>query len=226
MKIADLPYHSRPREKLQRLGARGLRDAELLALILRTGYHGKNAVEVAERILRQYTLPDLLNLEQSKLEALKGIGPTRAATLKAIQEIALILSRTEAVPLSDPATIAAMLTNYRHKNQEYLIALYLNARREIISQDVITIGTLDSSLIHPREVFAPALQHRAASIVLAHNHPSGDSTPSLEDLDVTEKLIEAGELLAIGILDHIVIARDSWTSMRRDRLVEFRCPIK
>ncbi len=226
MKLADMPRHTRPREKLATLGAQNLREAELLAILLRTGYRGKNAVELAERILRRYPLVDLLGLPLATLTSIKGIGPSRAAMLQAVSELALLILGKKTPRISCPDDAVAMLQHLKHRKQEYLIGIYLNARREVIAQETITIGTIDASLIHPREVFAPALSHRASCLVIAHNHPSGDTTPSLDDVEATEKLVEAGEILDIHILDHVIIADDSWTSLRQQHVVEFRGSIE
>lgn len=220
MKIHDLPKFKRPREKLRDRGAQGLSDAELLAILLRTGYQGKSALELAQQLLKHRSLYELLHLPQNTLDDLRGLGPAKAALF---QSIAAILDRysipTETPIIATPTQAIPLLHFLKNKKQEYLIALYLNARYQLIAQETVTIGTLDSSLIHPREVFAPAIEYRAAHVILAHNHPSGDAYPSQEDVVITEKLVEVGELLDIPLLDHLVVAGNQWQSLKELNLL-------
>ncbi|HYD35730.1 MAG TPA: DNA repair protein RadC [Vitreimonas sp.] len=220
MKISDLPTHSRPREKLIEKGITGLTSAEVFALILRTGYHGKSAVEVAQRILRTYTLEQLSKLSLTELSEIKGIGPSRASNLMAAFEIGrLIINYDHQVRISAPKDIYQLCQNLLAKKQEHLVAFYLDARSQLIAQETLTVGTLTSGIVHSREVFAPALRHRAACIILAHNHPSQDTEPSLDDIQATEKLIDAGDLLDIPIIDHVIVSRRGWTSLREQKLI-------
>lgn len=201
-------------------GPDNLSDTELLAIVLRTGYHGKDALALAQTLLHKSTLAQLLALPLAKLGAIKGLGLTRAAELLA----AFALTKRLLIPIVQPiidtpkevAKLAQPLTN---KKQEYLLALYLNARHQLISQEIISIGTVSQSLIHPREVFAPALELRAAEVIIVHNHPSGDTQPSEEDILATQKIQEAGEILDVPLIDHIIVAKSSWTSLRQLKLM-------
>jgi DNA repair protein RadC len=216
MKLSDLTHRvDRPREKLEKLGASALKDDELLALLLRTGYQGKNVLELSREVLRKLPSGSLRKAAFADLKAMKGVGASRAATLVAAFELAGRLSDEPLEPVLDtPQKAAEKLSWMRGKKQEHFAALYLNARHQALRQETIFIGTLSSSLVHPREVFAPALETRSAAIIVAHNHPSGDPRPSAEDREATRRLRRAGELLGIELLDHLVIAQQGIFSFR------------
>jgi DNA repair protein RadC len=216
MRLSDLTHRvDRPREKLEKLGPSALKDDELLALLLRTGYAGKNVLELSRELLRRHPDGGLRKLKFEELKALKGVGASRASTLLAAFELAERLSDKPQEPVLDsPQKAADRLRWMRSLKQEHFAALYLNARHQAIFEDTIFKGTLSSSLVHPREVFAPALEKRAAAIIVAHNHPSGDPRPSAEDREATRRLRRAGELLGIELLDHLVIAEKGLFSFR------------
>jgi len=220
MLISDLPPHRRPREKMREKGADTLSDVELLALILRNGYQGKNALEFAERLLKHHKLSDFLKLELTVLSECKGIGP---ATASVITAIGTILSRSQnpdiRPAITSPQDVLTLTQHLLGKKQEHLVALYLNARQQLISQQTITMGTINSSLIHARELFAPAISLRAAGLIIVHNHPSGITEPSNEDIETTEKLVEAGSLLDIPILDHVIVSNQGWFSFKHHQLL-------
>ena len=220
MKIRDLPRHSRPREKLWEHGAPSLKDVELLAILLRTGYQGKSAVEVARRILGRYSLHDLFKCSVGELSKLKGIGKSRAAAIIAAYEI-VVRSRSGIVHdgILTAADIVRAVGFLKSKKREHLIALYLDARQRVLDVYTVSIGTLTESLVHPREVFAPALAQHAVSIALAHNHPSGDPEPSIDDIAITRKLVKAGELLDISLLDHVIIGKDRFVSLKEREVI-------
>ena len=220
MHVSNLPVHRRPREKLREKGGAALSDAELLAIVLRTGYRGKNAVEVAERLLRHQPLSRLLSQPMSELVKLKGIGPATAATFAAVWSIYQLLSQSDIhSSINQPESVWRICRSITHKQQEYLVALFLNARNQLIKDDIITIGTLNASLVHAREVFAPALELRAAGVIIAHNHPSGSLEPSQEDIVATEKLAEAGQIIDIPLLDHVIVTSSGWYSFKHHQLL-------
>lgn len=220
MKLQELPPHARPREKLRDRGLSSLSESELLAILLRTGYQGKSALEIGQRILKRYSLAELAQLSFAELTLIKGIGPSRAAGIQATFELGRLLAQDEQVPtLSNPTAVWQLAQPLINKKQEHLLCLYLDARHHLICQETITIGTINSSLIHPREVFAPALQHRASNVIIVHNHPSGDTNPSEEDIRATEILVEAGQLLDIPILDHVIVSAQGWLSFRQQQLL-------
>ncbi len=220
MKIHDLPQHQRPREKLAEKGVDALSIQELIAILLRTGYKGKSALEIAHRLCQTYSLAQLKTLALPKLASLKGIGMARASQLKAAFVLGeLVDPEQERTAISTPPLVYELCRYLTSKKQEHLVALYLNARNQLIIQVTISIGTISSSLVHPREVFAPALEHRASGVILVHNHPSGDSSPSEEDIIITQKLIEAGEILDIKLVDHVIVSTQGWKSLRHEQLI-------
>jgi len=210
--IRDLPQNERPRERLVEKGAEALRDAELIAILLRTGTKGASAVDIADRLLKKFeTLHNLAKADREELRKIKGIGRDKAIALKGAFTLATRMAReisTEARLLDTPARIADLL---REENRVYQVenfqVVMLNTRRRLIRHESISQGTLDTLLVHPREVFKSAIAAGAAAIVLVHNHPSGDPTPSESDIKVTRDLIRAGQLLKIEVLDHIILGR-------------------
>ena len=221
-KIKDLPKHKRPREKLSEKGAENLSDAELLAILIRTGRAGKSALDIAKETLKKYPLTKLLAVPKDDLVSIKGLEETKAITIKAALELGqrAVGSFNDSLPILDsPEAIAAQLADLRDKQKEYFMALYLNARNQLIHKETISVGTLTASLVHPREVFEPAIRHFASSVVLAHNHPSNNPEASEEDIQLTEKLVRAGMILDIALLDHIIITNNGYTSFKEKGLV-------
>jgi len=216
-KIKEMPKHLRPREKLVEKGPAGLKDKELLAILLGSGRAGKNVLEIAEEILVKHPMKNLLILDYEKLAQVKGIGPSKACSLLAAFELtkrALEVEDNNLPTINSARDAVAQLQELRIAKKENFIVLYLNARNQLIHKEIISIGTLNASLVHPREVFEPALRNLASQTIIAHNHPSGDITPSDEDLKITKRLREAGELLGIEVLDHIIIAENNFSSLK------------
>ncbi len=210
----DIEKIDLPREKLARSGAQSLKDDELLAVILGTGYEGKNVLRLAKEILKQYPACDLIRIPVSKLKGIKGIGSAKACVIAAAVELARRGIDKNIVSIKKPTDIIPFVHDLRDKNREYFVVFYLNARNEILKREFVSVGILTASLVHPREVFAPAISHLAASVIFVHNHPSGDPTPSEEDIKLTKRLVSAGEILGIDVLDHIIIARSAYLSMK------------
>ncbi|HCJ66511.1 MAG TPA: hypothetical protein DHV62_04100 [Elusimicrobia bacterium] len=222
MKLKELHKIERPREKLEKKGASALHNEELLAIILRTGYKGKNVLEVAKEILKKYPLDKLETFSFGKLKEIKGIGPSRAASLIAGFELSkrIFNKGEQALPkIEKPEDAIAQATYLLGKKKEYFIALYLNARNQLVHRETVSIGTLSASLVHPREVFQPAIAHSAAGIILIHNHPSGDTKPSEDDLELTKRLIQTGEILGIEILDHLILSETNFLSFKQTNLL-------
>jgi len=211
-----------PRERLRRCGAEALRDYELLAIVLGTGYRGCNVLEVAGAVLEAHPKEDLMGLNLTQLARLKGVGPAKAAVLVASLELAR-RSLHEGIgvlpAVTCPAEIVPMLAEIKDHRKEHFLSLYLNARNQVIHRETISIGSLSASIVHPREVFQVAVHHSAASLILAHNHPSGDVTPSKEDLDLTRRLLQAGEIMGVEVLDHIIIGPDDFLSLKEGGLM-------
>lgn len=212
LKIKDQPASERPRERLMAHGAAALSNAELIAILLRTGLQGHNAIEIGQQLLARFnSLQSLAAASVDQLRQVRGIGRDKAVTLVAAFALAHKMAQElqlESPVLDNPGRIAQLLrANNLVKEVETLQVLLLNTRRRLIRIEEISEGTLDTLLVHPREVFRAAISANAAAIVLAHNHPSGDPTPSDADIKVTRDLIRAGQLLKIEVLDHIVLGR-------------------
>jgi DNA repair protein RadC len=210
IRIKDLPENERPRERLAELGAQALRDAELIAILLRTGTKGRSAVQIADELVHRFgTLQALARASLEDLRAIKGIGRDKAIALKSAFTLAARMAQElqgDAPLLDTPELVADFL---RDENRDYDVehfqAVLLNSRRKLIKVEQISQGLVDSILVHPREVFRGAIAANASSLVLVHNHPSGDPTPSESDIRVTRDLIRAGQLLKIEVADHIIL---------------------
>jgi len=216
-KIKDLPRLERPREKLIAKGPRNLKDKELLAILLNKGRKGKNVLEVAREILAKQPMKKLLAADYEKLAAIKGIGPGKACSLLAAFELtkrALEVEDNNLPTINSARDALAQLQELRTARKEHFVVLYLNARNQLIHKEIISIGTLNASLVHPREIFEPALRILASQIIVAHNHPSGDLHPSEEDLKITQRLAAAGELLGIEVLDHLIVVDNNFSSLK------------
>ena len=222
MKIKDSPKSDRPREKLIVKGAENLRDSELLVILLRTGKAGKNAIEIASQILAKYSKKRLLQMTYQDFIKINGIDSAKVTTLLAAFELskrALEVDDSNLPIISTPKDAAAQLTELRQSKKEHFIVLYLNARNQLVHKETISIGILNANLVHPREVFEPALKHSAAQIVVAHNHPSGDPEPSQEDLEITKRLAETGKIMGIDVIDHIIVTKDGLSSFKEKKLI-------
>jgi DNA repair protein RadC len=196
-------------------GATALKDKELLAILLGTGRAGKNVIEVAAEILAKHKMKKLLALPYFEMAKIKGIGPAKATALLAAFELtkrALEVEDNNLPTINNAKDAVAQLQELRTAKKEHFVALYLNARNQLIHKETISIGTLNASLVHPREVFKPAIEHLAASVILAHNHPSGGMESSRADEKMTERLREAGKLLGIEVKDHIIITNNAFTN--------------
>lgn len=214
LRIQEMASQERPRERLMERGPRALNTSELLAILLRTGTAGASAVEVGHQLLRRFgSLEGVARAALDQLVTVRGVGPDKAVLLKAAFELAVRLTeeKRRAAPLLDsPGSVATILREELSLLEtERFLVLLLDTRRHLLRIEEVGRGLLDSVFVHPREVFRPALLGSAHSIVVAHNHPSGDPTPSEADIRTTRDLIRAGQLLRIEVLDHIIIGRPS-----------------
>ena len=222
MKIKDLPKSDRPREKLIAKGVENLKDSELLAILVRTGTTGKNVIEIASQILSKYSKKRLLQMTYEDLSKIGGIDSAKATTLLAAFELskrALEVNDTNLPVINTPKDAAAQLTDMRDLKKEHFVVLYLNAKNQLVHKETISMGTLNANLVHPREVFEPALKYSAAQIIAAHNHPSGDPKPSDDDLELTKRLTEAGKMMGIEIMDHVIVSKNSHFSFKEEKLL-------
>jgi DNA repair protein RadC len=226
MKILDIPKENRPRERFLKQGPEALSDAELFAILLRTGTRGKknekgelmpgeNVIDMSNRLISEYGLDKILECSLKELQEIKGIGPSKAMQILTIAELQKRINQAK-TPVKK-ITCAKDVFDYFHERlkdekQENFYILMLNNKNSIIKEEAISKGILDSAIIHPREVFRPAIKNSSARIILVHNHPSGNPAPSEEDLDITGRLIKAGEELDIKVLDHVIVGDGEWWS--------------
>lgn len=207
-KIKNLPRHEMPREKLIEKGAENLRDSELMAILLRTGIEGKNVMKVSRELLQKFPTKKLLSLDFEKLSKIKGIGQGKACLLLAAFELtkrALDIEDNNLPTINSDKDAVAQFQELRHAKKEHFVVLYLNARNQLVHKETISIGTLNANLVHPREVFKPAIDCLAASVIIAHNHPGGGTEPSEEDLLLTLRLKEVGKIMGIDVAKHLII---------------------
>jgi len=217
--IKDLPVDERPRERLARVGEGALSTAELLAIILRTGMGGENVLAMATRLISRYGgLPGLARASFAELQAEKGLGKAKTAQLKAALELGrrmLLVAPEDRFVVRSPADVAQLLmAEMGHLEQEHFQVLYLDTRNRLLGSETVYVGSLNASHIRVSEVFREAIKRNCASIIVAHNHPSGDPTPSPEDVEVTRQLVAAGHLLDIEVLDHLIVGQQRFVSLR------------
>lgn len=217
-RIHQLPAADRPREKLQKKGAHALSDFELLEVVIGSGTRNSDVGTIARQVQKHLNLGNgILTFES--LISIKGVSGATAGKLLAALELAKRHLIRDVEPLRSLQDVLARLDDIRHKHQEYLICISLDGGQRLIAMRTITIGTLDAVPAHPREVFADAIADRAASIVIAHNHPSGDTTPSQKDITFTQQLAGAGQLLGITVRDHIIVTKSEYFSFRQHHLL-------
>ncbi|WP_456439133.1 RadC family protein [Caldithrix abyssi] len=225
-RITDWPLEERPREKLMRFGADSVSNAELIAILLGQGTTRLNAVELAKKMLRAFgSLEALSNASLKEMQQVKGIGPAKAVTMLAAFQLYRNLQKEvaerEIVAFREPAKVArAYQPILGHLKQEVFYVILLNNNLERIQDFRITQGTLDASLVHPREVFNPAIRYLAKGIIVLHNHPSGQKRPSQADIDITRKLVESGKVLDIPVYDHVIITQDDYFSFKENGLMD------
>ncbi len=220
-RIKEYPAHARPRERMERLGAAQLTDQELLAILLATGSKTRSALDLAGEMFRRFGgLAGFRQLTLTELTEQKGVGLAKAATVAAAVEFGrrVALGDTETMPvLNSPADAAAFLMErMRGLDREHFQVLLLNQKNQLLALETVSIGTLSGAPVHPREVFKQAIKRSAASMIVAHNHPSGNCQPSEVDRQVTARLSDAGRLLGIEVLDHLIIGADSYYSFCED----------
>lgn len=225
--MKKIPDMERPYEKCQKFGASALSDAELLAVVLRTGSHGENVIGLAQRILYRSGEDGILGLHRFSMEQLvkiRGIGKVKAIQLICILELARRLSKasvSESLSFTSPASIAEYyMEDLRHESQEVMKLIMINSKGRLISETEISKGTVNASLITPRGIFIEALLRQAVAVVAMHNHPSGDPTPSSEDILLTKRIKEAGSIIGVELLDHIIIGNNCYVSLREKGILE------
>jgi len=221
MRIKDISAENRPRERLENLGPKSLSDAELLAIVLGSGTKGSSAIDVANLILKD-GLSSLRDYSLEELKAVKGLGLTRASRLKAVMELGRRMSSAlpERKSVLGPKSIAEYLgPEMLELGKEHFICMNLDSRGRMINKETIAVGSLNEAVIHPREVFKSAVKASANSVILVHNHPSGNPEPSKEDTEVTKVFRECGDIMDIKVLDHVILGRGNYFSFREEGLI-------
>lgn len=213
MKIKDLPSQNRPRERFLKLGPEALSDAELFAILLRTGSKGENVIDMSNRLIAEHGLGKLFDCSLKELQEINGIGPSKAMQILTIAEIQKRISQAQK-PVKKISCAEDVFNLFyerlKDKKEEHFYVLMLNNQNNIIGEQLVSKGILDSAILHPREVFKPAIRNSASKIILVHNHPSGNPEPSQEDLDITKKLVSAGEELGIKVLDSVIVGKEGF----------------
>ncbi|KAF0091543.1 MAG: DNA repair protein RadC [Fusobacteria bacterium] len=222
-KIKDMPKHLRPRERSMEVGINNLSDQEVLAIIIRSGYREHTAIDVSMNLLHRFgSIKNISQLTVEELCKIKGIGKDKSIMLKAAFEIGK-RSKFEKIEkkqiLSSKDASIVLENNLRGLNKEHFIILMLNTKNFLLGVETVSIGSLNSSIVHPRELFKSAINKSAAAIILAHNHPSGDATPSREDIEVTKRIKSGGQLLGIDVIDHIIIGDNSYYSFKEEKMI-------
>lgn len=226
--VRDLPKNERPRERLIKLGAEALSVQELLALIIARGVSGKSVIDIAQEVLRKFK--NIKGIGEATIEQLcqiGGIGPAKAAQIKACFGIAQRIenqeieqSKSKKFTLGSPESVVKLAKPIlKDKKKEYFLVFPLDSRNQIMKEEIVSIGSSNASIAHPREIFKQTIANNAISIILVHNHPSGDPEPSEEDKKITKQLVDAGKILGIEVLDHIIIGQESFTSFKDKGLI-------
>jgi DNA repair protein RadC len=217
--IRDFPADERPRERLLTEGPESLSNHELMAILLRTGTKDESVLQLSNRLLNQFEgIRRLKDATVEEITSIKGIGPAKAVQIMAALELGRRISR---IQYEDRYVIRSpedganyVMEDMRFLSQEHFVCLYLNTKNQVLHKQTIFIGSLNASIVHPREVYKEAFKRSAASIVAIHNHPSGDPTPSREDIEVTKRLVECGKIIGIELLDHLIIGEHKYVSLK------------
>lgn len=223
--IKDLPISERPRERLVKQGVKALSDAELLAVILRTGTRYENVVELAKRMLKEFNIKELSQASLNQLKGFSGINNAKACQLIASFELGkrvYAFNKAEQVFINNSRDVVKLLKpELSFLKREHFVGLYLDSRNCLLRKETISIGGLNTSIVHPREIFKIAIQESANAVIVVHNHPSGNAKPSKDDIGITKKLVKASHIVGICLLDHVIIGENTYVSMAEKNLVDF-----
>lgn len=220
MKLKEVPAIDRPREKLSKYGPEKLSNTELLAILLGSGVEGTNVVELANKIFKKFGKGKIAEATYQDLKNTFGLGPAKACLLVACFELGRRFLKDKKYNLIlSPQDVWESLKDLRDNKKEHFVIFYLDTRNQEIKREIISVGTLNANLVHPREVFESAIVHSAAQIIVAHNHPSGNTEPSEEDLAITKRLVDAGKLLGIELVDHVIVSKSDFLSFKEKKLI-------
>ena len=215
-RIKDIPKIDLPREKLEKYGPDKLTDAEFLAILLGSGIKGLNVLQLARKVL---SLIEKVGVEKVTLAVLseeKGLGKAKASQIMAMLALGKRLHDKTKPEILNPQDVWKLCADFRESKKEHFVAFYLDTQGKVIERQIVSIGILDASLVHPREVFEPAVALHAASIIVVHNHPSGNLEPSAEDTEITKRLIHAGKILGIALVNHVIVTKNKWKVIDMD----------
>jgi len=224
MLVRELPEEERPRERLLRFGVKTLSNSDLLAILIGSGSKDSSAITLANKLLslNEGGISYLSQCEPGELSSIKGIGNAKASLLVASMELGkriAVRPRDKKINVGSPKEVAKLfMEEMRYYKKEYFKVLLLNTKNELIMTEEVSVGTLNTAIVHPREVFNKAIQKSASSVILIHNHPSGNPTPSREDIDLTARLVESGKIIGIEVLDHIIIGDGEYLSFKEKSL--------
>lgn len=219
MKIHEMPEQNRPRERFASFGPSSLSDAELMAIILRTGSKTENVIDMSNRLIKEHGLNKIFDCSLEELQEVKGIGPSKAMQILAMAELGKrhSLSKNKLKRITSAKDVFNLFhERLRNEKQEHFYIIMLSTKNNILGEHLISKGVLDAAILEPREVFRPAVKVAASRIIIIHNHPSGDPAPSDEDIEVTKKLIQAGEMMNIKVLDHVIVGNGKMWSWADD----------
>lgn len=217
LRVSDLPRGVRPREKMIQGGPRGLSHVELLAVILGTGTRKENVLKIAERLIRRYGVGAMPALTVKEWMANPGVGDARACRLAALFELARRVEKAssrEAPRITSPKEVHALVRDLATAKKEHLLGLYLDSQNHLLARETISIGSLNTTRTHPREILHPAITHLALGFILVHNHPSGTLVPSADDVEFTRAIARAGDLMGIPLYDHVIVSREGFVSLK------------
>jgi len=221
--IHDFPESEKPRERLIKFGPSSLSNSELIAILLRTGVQNQNVLDLSKKILKQHSFASLSETSVGELQKIRGIGKAKACQLIACFELSKRISsfsgRKNLIVKSAEDIANYLMPKMRFLKKEHFIVFYLDSKNKVIKEETISIGTLNASIIHPREIFKSAIKESANAIILVHNHPTGNPEPSEADQKLTKKIEEASELIKISLLDHIIIGNNKWFSFEEKNLI-------
>lgn len=219
MKLKNLPSVDLPREKLEKYGTGKLKDFELLAILLGSGIKGLNVLELSKKVLQRVKKVGINKINLSGLLEIKGLGKAKALQILACLELGNRFTQTEKIEILKAKDIWLLCSDIKDSKKEHFVVFYLDTQSRLIERQIISVGILDASLVHPREVFEHAIRLNAGSIILAHNHPSGNTEPSMEDREITERLQKSAEIIGIEIQDHIIITSKTFHSLKGQNML-------